>query len=235
VQRVALRGFDAVVPVSRGLDDRLRRAGVHGERITLIPNAIRPARLLPRPEARRRLGAPETGCLIGWVGRLSREKGPDLFIDALETLPDDGWQAVVAGDGPMRAALQSRTSADPRVRWAGAVPEAGALLRAFDLLVISSRTEGSPMILLEAMAAGTPVVATTVGGIPEMVSGQEALLVPPADGGALSGAIRRALADPAGTGRRAAAATARVADAFGQAPWLIRYERLYEQVISGSR
>jgi glycosyltransferase involved in cell wall biosynthesis len=224
----AFRRFDAVVPVSRSLVDRLGRAGVPSARMHLIPNAFMPsAAALPRAEARRQLGIDPDAFTVGWVGRLSHEKGADVLLDALATID---VSAVIIGDGRDGDHLRARTrAAGVRVQWAGVVPGAAALLSAFDVFVLSSRTEGTPIVLLEAMAAGVPIVATTVGGVPDVVSPAEALLVAPERPAALAEAILRVRDDPAGASARVAAARRRL-EAYAPEPWLARYESLYRAV-----
>ena len=136
---------------------------------------------LSRADARRALGLPATGLIAGWVGRLSREKGIDVFIDALASLTDRTIHAAILGDGPERTTESARAEsiAPSRFRWLGAVPDAARYFAAFDLFVLSSRTEGLPMVMLEAMAAGIPIVATNVGGIPDLLSSSEGMLVAP--------------------------------------------------------
>jgi glycosyltransferase involved in cell wall biosynthesis len=224
----AFRGFDAVVAVSRPLVERLRGAGVPASRLHEVRNAWNsPGPPLDRPAARRALGLPPGGFVIGWLGRLSREKGPDVFVDALPYLHDLPLIASVVGDGAMRASLQGQNG---RLRWHGAVPDAARLLAAFDVCVLSSRTEGTPMVLLEAMAAGVPIVATAVGGVPDVISPQEAVLVTPNDPKALAGAIRGLYHDPGAAQERARTARVRVERDFAVAPWLERYEAIYRQV-----
>jgi len=93
--------------------------------------------------------------------------------------------------------------------------------------VLSSRTEGTPMALFEAMAAGVPIVATAVGGVPQVVSSAEAILVPPDDPTRLAAAIRETLRDPAAARDRARAARCRLEREFAVQPWLERYDMLY--------
>jgi glycosyltransferase involved in cell wall biosynthesis len=156
-----------------------------------------------------------------------------VLLDALRYARDMPLVAAVVGSGDMLAALQSQANdigLNGRVRWHGSVPDAARLFPAFDLCVLSSRTEGTPIVLFEAMAAGVPIVATRVGGVPDMVSPAEGVLVPPDDPIALAAEIRRACADPAAAARRASAARARLQRDFGIAPWLDRYETVYRLV-----
>jgi glycosyltransferase involved in cell wall biosynthesis len=108
------------------------------------------------------------------------------------------------------------------------VVEAAALFPAFDMFVLSSRTEGTPMALFEAMAAGVPVVATAVGGVPQVVSPAEALLVPPDDPANLAAGIREVLSNPDAAHARACAARRRLEREFAVQPWLARYDMLYD-------
>ena len=230
----AFRGFDAVVAVSRPLVERLRGAGVPASRLHEVRNAwSSPGPLLDRAAARRALGLPPGGFAIGWLGRLSREKGPDVLVEALRHLHDLPLIASVVGDGVMRSSLQTQAGAlqlNGRVRWHGAVPDAARVLAAFDVCVLSSRTEGTPMVLLEAMAAGVPIVATAVGGVPDVVSPREAVLVPPDDPIVLADRIRDVYQNQAAAQERARAARARVERDFAVAPWLDRYEAIYRLV-----
>lgn len=236
LQLRALRRSDAVVAVSAPLVDRLAAAGVPRERIWLCRNAGATVEPLPRADARARLGLGAGGpARIGWIGRLSREKGADVLLEAMPALADRDVALSIIGDGPERAALEARVAErglTERVRWHGPVPNAAAHLGAFDVVVLSSRTEGTPMVLLEAMAAGVPVVATRVGGVPDVVSDAEALLVESEDPGALAAAIRRVLDEPEATARRAGAARARARDEHGVAAWVERHDRIYGAVTS---
>jgi glycosyltransferase involved in cell wall biosynthesis len=236
LQRRALRRFAAVVAVSRPLVDRLVASGVARDRIHLVPNAYHASgEAIPRVRARGELGlsADRGDFVIGWVGRVSREKGPDLLIEALGLLSDSSVRVAIIGDGPDRNALEARAAAlglSNRIRWLGIVPEAARRFAAFDCLVLSSRTEGTPIVLLEAMAAGIPIVATAVGGVPDVVSSDEALLVTPGDSAALARAIHLVRSDSAGAAVRAAQAANRLRAERGLGPWLAAYEAVYRQV-----
>ena len=234
LQRRAFRRFDAVVAVSRPLAQELSRSGVPPERLHVVPNAWRPAEPpLDRPTARRVLGKDHDNLCIGWVGRLSDEKGPDVFLESLARLRDLAWTACVLGEGPARPALEARAAGlgiGDRVHWHGRLTGAGRLYRAFDIFVLSSRTEGTPIALFEAMAAGVPVVATSVGGVPDVVSAAEAALVPPGDPQALADEIRAIYRDPVAAAARARAARARLERDFDFGQWLQRYEEIYRVV-----
>ena len=238
LQNRAFRRFDAVVAVSRPLVEHLRRAGVPRGRIHEVPNAwdgaVSP---LDRAAARRALGLPPDGFVVGWVGRLSREKGPDALLEALPQLADLPLVVSMVGNGVEQPSLQARAARlglDGRIHWHGALPDAGRLFAAFDLFVLSSRTEGTPVVLFEAMAAGVPIVATRVGGVPDVVSPAEATLVRAEDPIGLAAAIRSVFQDPAAAARRAGAAHARLERDFSVAPWLERYEAIYRLVARGA-
>lgn len=234
LQRAAFRRFDAVVAVSRPLADFLVRDAVPPEHIHLIRNAwAETVPALDRVAARRVLGLPDDRWCVGWVGRLGREKGPDVMLAALAALSDVAPLVAMVGAGRERAVLERRAAAlgvAVDVRWHGMVPEAGRLFRAFDVFVLSSRTEGTPLVLFEAMAAGVPIVATGVGGVPDVVSSAEAELVAPNDPVALAAAIRRVHGDAAAASARARAAADRLRREFAVDPWLDRYAAVYEQV-----
>jgi glycosyltransferase involved in cell wall biosynthesis len=234
LQRRAFRRFDAVVAVSQPLGEALVRGGVPRERVQVIQNAWdSTVTLLDRAAARRALAVPDAGFRIGWVGRVSHEKGLDVMLEALGLLGDAPVQLSILGDGDERKALEGRGAAlgvTGRTTWHGTVADAAPLFPGFDVFVLSSRTEGTPMALFEAMAAGVPVVATTVGGVPDVVSPAEAILVPPDDPASLADAVRETLSDPAAAHARACAARRRLEREFAVQPWLERYETLYRAI-----
>lgn len=225
-----------VIAVSRPLRDWLARRGVPRDRLHAVQNAWR-ADVAPvvRSAARAELGLDAESPVIGWVGRVSREKGADVAVEAMPHL--DGVHLAMIGDGPMRPGLERRVAElgiTSRVTWHGWVPRADRLLRAFDVIVLSSRTEGTPIIALEALAASVPLVATRVGGVPDIVRhGEEALLVPSGDSAALARAVRRTLDDRDGTLRRVEAGLARLEAEFGTERWLARHDRIYAQAMGG--
>jgi glycosyltransferase involved in cell wall biosynthesis len=234
IQERAFRDFDAVVAVSEPIVERLARRGVARSRIHLIPNAFDgAASVVERVAARERLGLPKDEFTVGWVGRLSAEKGPDVFIDAIQHLAQPLPAAAVVGGGPDEQLLRERAErlgVAERLRWLGVVPGAGALIGAFDIFVLSSRTEGLPIVLLEAAAAGVPIVATRVGGVPSMFPDGEVALVAPDDPHALAAAIDAVRSDPAAAHSRAAAARRRLEGDFAPRPWLERHEALYRSL-----
>jgi glycosyltransferase involved in cell wall biosynthesis len=140
------------------------------------------------------------------------------------------------GRGPL-SSLRAQADAlgiTDRLRWHGMIPEAGALIRAFDAVVLSSRTEGTPVVLLEAMGAGVPVVATAVGGVPDVVSDQDAFLVPPDEPASLARALHAIRTDSGAAGKRVLAAGARLASAYALDPWLDRYEAVYRRLATAT-
>jgi glycosyltransferase involved in cell wall biosynthesis len=233
IQCRSFRRADAVIAVSRPLARELARRGVPGDRIHVIPNAYGTdgPRLEPAA-ARERLGVRPDVLHLGWVGRVTPEKGLDVLLDAISHLEDLALTVSVIGDGGARPKLESRTAATAavRIRWHGSVPDAGALFPAFDLFVLSSRTEGTPMVLFEAMAAGVPIVATAVGGVPDVVSEEEALLVPPEDPVALAAAIRSAVVHREPARGRARSAKARLVERFGPGAWVEHHASVYHSV-----
>ena len=204
----AFRHFERIVAVSGPLERKLVDAGLRPNQVTLLPNAFaEPSNRLTRAESRALLGLAPEDVVVGWVGRLSPEKGLDVLLEALAVVP--GVTLSVLGTGKQHGALvqqAERLGIAGRIRWHGLVPEAARLYPAFDLFVLSSRTEGTPIALFEAMAAGIPVIATAVGGVPDVVTEKEALLVPSESPDALARAMTSALDQPDAARERAAAA-----------------------------
>lgn len=218
LQVQALRRFEAVVVVSRPLEAQLARRGVRRERLHLLRNAwVGGAAGVARAEARAALDLPADAFVLGWVGRLSAEKGADVLIEALARLQGVPALACVIGDGPDRPALERRAAElglDGRVRFLGSVPRETVLrlFRAADASVLPSAWENFPHTVVEALAVGCPVIATSVGGVPEVVrDGENGLLVVPNDAAALGEAIERFFTDAALRERLATAAPTSVA------------------------
>jgi glycosyltransferase involved in cell wall biosynthesis len=238
LDRLALRRFDAVVAVSRPLARQLIRSGVAADRVHVVPNAWSDiATPLDRASARRRLELDASEFVVGWVGRMSREKGLDVLVDALSALTDLPIRVCAIGDGPERGPQAIRAASagvGQCIRWAGLVREAGRYFPAFDALVLSSRTEGVPMVVLEAMGARVPLVVTAVGGLPDVVSPREALLVPAERPLALAQAIRDVFTGRARAIERAEAAAERLAREFAERPWLESYDRVYHAALAAS-
>jgi glycosyltransferase involved in cell wall biosynthesis len=164
--------------------------GIPAERVSVLPNATPPLPTLPSAaELRESFGV--EGPLLAFAGRLTRAKALDVLSAAVDRL--DGVTLLAAGDGEERSALTGR-----HVRTLGALPRERVLelLAAADATVLSSAWENFPHVLVESLAVGTPVIATRVGGIPEIVEDEvNGLLVPPGDPVALAAAIERFLAD----------------------------------------
>jgi len=222
LERRALRRADAVVVVSRAAADRLAAAGVPRARLHLVPNGIDAARVAReaaagRARLRKEWGYTTDDVVVATMGRLSPEKNQALLVEAFADLPRSA-RLLVVGDGPARRAVEEavlRTGTTGRVRLAGWRADPAACLGAADVLVLPSLTEGLPLALLEAMAAGLPVVATRVGGVPDLLAdGAQGVLVPPGDAAALRAALEPLVADPerrAELGRRG---RARVQEAY---------------------
>nr|WP_176465337.1 glycosyltransferase family 4 protein [Pseudomonas sp. Irchel s3b6] len=187
---------DRVVCVAESIAVLCRHASVRADKLQVIPNGLPAATALPQRTA------DQQRWLAGYVGRMSCEKGPDLFLDALIPLCQQYPQlhAVMLGDGPERPALVARIDAAgllERITLPGYQTEMGPWWTQLDALVISSRTEGTPMILLEAMQAGVPVVAFGVGGIPDVLEDRHnGLLAAPADSPALARQLETLLNEP---------------------------------------
>lgn len=231
IQRKVLRKFDAVVAVSHPIAEGLRRDGISAKRIHIVPNCLTETfPCLDREEARHVLKLPLSHFVVGWVGRLIHAKGADVFIDALTLVDDLPLSVSILGDGVERPRLEARARSiglNGRISFHGRVDKAAQLFSAFDLFVLSSRTEGTPNTLFEAIAAGVPIVATKVGGVPDVISENEGLLIPPEDPIGLAAAIRAVYANPLGARERATAAQRRMDTHFSSKLWLSRYEELY--------
>jgi glycosyltransferase involved in cell wall biosynthesis len=204
LEQLCTRGAAVSLCVSPDLVDRVRE---RGGRAILAPVG---ARLRPvdrgRDATRASSEVPADGVLVLAVGRLHPQKGIDVLLAAAPAWAGLGRPVVVAvaGDGPERARLEALAAGCPvPVRFLGAREDVGDLLAAADVVVLPSRWEGSPLAAHEALLAGRPLVATRVGGVPELV-GAGAVLVPPDDPAALTAAVAALVADPGAAAELAA-------------------------------
>jgi glycosyltransferase involved in cell wall biosynthesis len=208
LDRWSLRAAVRIVTVSVPFREELIRQGVRPERIRIVHNAIDPqygaTALSSAPELRARLSLPNGQAVILSVGRMSPEKDHLGLLDAFHRIRTAGVvdpYLVIVGEGPERPRIEHRIRAlglASRVILAGHVSSAEPYYGIASVTVLSSRSEGSPNALLESMAASVPVVATSVGGIPEIVTDREsALLANPGDPDGLARAISEILTSPA--------------------------------------
>jgi glycosyltransferase involved in cell wall biosynthesis len=205
VDRLIIRYADRIVAVSGARRQILEAEGCPPERLVTIQNAVE----LPVSETvdvtgiRAELGLDVVRPVVAAVGRLSPEKGHSYFIEAMaevaKAIPE--VRGLIVGDGQEEQPLRSRAQAlglGETIRFAGYRRDMNRIYPAVDLVVLPSLSEGLPMVALEGMAHGLPVVGTRVGGIPEVLDdGVSGLLVPPADAGALAQAIVMLLRNPA--------------------------------------
>ncbi|HEX3774011.1 MAG TPA: glycosyltransferase [Polyangiaceae bacterium] len=241
LRRVVSRWVDAYVAVTPALGEIARAEHECApERLHVISNGIDAVRFTPRPEVRRRtreeLGIPENAWVVGTVGRLSPEKDQSLLIDAMTPLLSVERQLVIVGDGPERESLHLRAAATWKsafVHMTGARTDAENLLAAFDVFALTSRSEGLPLVLLEAMAMRLPVVSTAVGGVPDIVEhGVTGFLVPPRDKKMLGEQLAFLSTRPAIAAEVAEVARHAVLERHTMQRMAEAYEKLYEGLLA---
>ena len=224
VVREAIEHVDQLVAVSRAIQGMAEAIGTPMRPVAVVPNGANGEQFFPRPraEARAQLGLDPNDDFILYVGQMKPVKGTDVLTEAMGLLrarPGGAPALVLIGVGPMRPSMEGRFAElglTARVRFLGRVPhgEIPTWFAAADFLVLPSRSEGLPTAACEAAASGRPIVATAVGGTPEIVEHEgTGLLVPPEDPAALAAAIGQLLDDPV---RR---------DAMGSAAHLVAQER----------
>lgn len=243
LDRLSLRWADRVITVCQAFVPLLVSRGVNPDRIRVLHNGASAVRRVPEAERARlrdELGIGTSEAVILIVGRLSREKNQAGLIEALARLPPIAreWKLVLLGTGPDLPELKRLTDTlglAKRVLFAGFRADVAPFYAIADVLAIPSLSEGSSYVLLEAMAAGLPIVATRVGGNPEIALHEEtALLVPSADATSLAGAIARVLSDQAFAARLARAGQERAMAEFSISRYMERLSSIYTEALGAS-
>jgi glycosyltransferase involved in cell wall biosynthesis len=244
LRRAAGQLVDAYVVVSPALLDVVRANGdCDLARLSVVPNGIDVSTFTPSAEARSvarlQLRIPESVWVVGTVGRLAPEKDQALLLRAMLPLLGPQRQLVIVGDGPEREALAALIRSSGRVQYVhmiGTRHDVSRLLPAFDVFALPSRTEGLPLVLLEAMSTELVVVASAVGGIPDLVEhGVTGYLMDAGDCASLTAQLALLWDDPRRAEQVGRAARQRVLDRHSLARMAAGYEALYRSVVAPPR
>jgi glycosyltransferase involved in cell wall biosynthesis len=234
--RLLDRGVGRYIAVSQDVKARLVELGWPARKIDVIYNAVEPERYgAPAPAGVREelAGSPER-CLVLTVARLHDQKGHRFLLKAAVDVP--GAVFAIAGDGPERPALERQArelGVEDRVLFLGHRQDVPLLLAACDVFALPSLYEGSPLAVLEAMAARRPVIASAIGGPSELIDdGVEGLLVPPGDAAGLAAALRRLCGDAELRSSLAEQGRKRVEQEFTAAAMTARVTEVYEDLLS---
>ncbi|TMJ95142.1 MAG: glycosyltransferase [Actinobacteria bacterium] len=192
----------------------------------------------PREEIRRRLGIPPDRFVVGWLGRMTGVKQTTDLLDVLGALREQGVDAglLLVGDGPDREGFERRAQELGLVRhclFLGYQEEVAPWYTAMDAVALPSGNEGTPVTVIEALAAGKPVAAYGVGGVPDVVrNGVDGFVVDPGDTAALAARLAELSADPERRTRMGAAGRARVLERYGVGRLLDDVDRLYRETMA---
>jgi glycosyltransferase involved in cell wall biosynthesis len=237
VTRWFCRRASRVIAVSDAVKRRLvKQDDVPPEKIAVIPNAV-PANPDSGSSTPPLRGELRDRPLVGVLARLQPEKGVATFLKAGAYVAKVVPQAcfIVVGDGPLRTELEvlvRRLCMEQNVRFLGFRSDPRALIELLEVLVVPSLTEGAPLVVLEAMAAGVPIVASAVGGIPDQIRHEgEGLLVPPGDPAALGDAVLKLLRDPGLARRMGASGCRKATTVFSHAEMMARTEDVYRATL----
>ena len=236
------RWCSAVVAVSAAARaQHVERGRIDGGRVCVIHNGVDLEEFASggarRERMRRELGLADSQPTVLTVSALREGKGLEVLLRGMALLVRGQPQlrVVIAGEGPLRDRLEElarEKGLEGHVRWLGFRRDVGDLLAAADVFVLASRQDAFPTVLLEAMAAARPVVATQVGGIPEIVEpGRTGVLVPPGDPEALAAAVDALLADPRTAALLGVAGRERAREHFSIAEWTSRLVGLYQEAL----
>ena len=240
IDRLCLPWYERVVCVSDDLLAACLAAGVPAKNCVLLENGIDAAEYTRRrtvAEAKAALGLPAGGFVIGAVGRLSAEKGFDVLVRSVHALVSRGLDVrlVIVGEGGERAKLEGlirEFQLADRVRLAGWQTDVRSYFEAMDVYALSSRSEGLPNVLLEAMALEVPIVSTRVAGVPRLIQdGRNGLLVNPGDPDGLAAALTELLTNGARRDEFRAAGRRTVETRYSFATRMHRLKRLYDELL----
>jgi glycosyltransferase involved in cell wall biosynthesis len=234
---------DTLIAVSPEVRDELDAMGIApASKFEVIRLGIELERRLPdrdatRAETRRVMGVPEDQLLVGWVGRMTAVKRTDVLLHAFARLRGQGVDAklCMVGDGPDRTRVEELAAELDLVRHAvftGYQEDVGPFFSAFDVFVLPSANEGTPVTAIEALASGCPVVATRVGGVPDVVrDGEEGILVEPGDEEGLADALHRLAAVPEIRARMGEAGRGRMLERYAVGRLIDDVDRLYRGLL----
>ena len=234
-----------VVPVAIAEEVRVTIQRVYGyPDPPLIPNGVPTDEYAPDPDTRAQWrqahGIEPHATVLTHVGRFAPPKNHALLIEAFAQVRSDApLYLLLVGGGELQDAVRAQVAGlglESRVRFLGIRADVADILRASDVFVLSSRWEGNPLSVMEAMAAGLPVVSTGVGGVPELVrEGETGLLVPSEDAGALAQAMQALVDDPVRRQAMGEAARRHAVAHFDIRHTVRGYEQLYERLLSGGQ
>jgi glycosyltransferase involved in cell wall biosynthesis len=234
MMRLLAGRIDRVIAVSADQAGTWLARRYPAERIVVVANGVEaPAGADSKPAIRRELGLPDSAVVALLVATLRPEKDVATFVRAVRRARETHGELIglVAGEGPDRGAVQAAAKGDPGVRLLGHRDDIPRLLEAADVFVLASRHEAVPMAILEAMAAGLPVLATSVGGIPDLVAdGQSGLLVAAGDEQGLAAALATLAADPALRAAMGAAGAQRHRERWTAEVMIEGYARVLEEL-----
>ena len=242
-ERTLHRHMRAIVGNSRAIVDELTAEGAPPDRLALVPNGVALERFAAVPDlhgARARLGLPQDATIAVMVANLNHHKGHADLLDGLGAvraqLPDDFMLLCVGRDDGIGRELAARAEGlgiGDKVRWLGSRSDVPEVLAAADLAISASHQEGSSNAVLEAMAAGLPVIGTNVGGTPEAVSdGVHGRLVPAHDGFAMGRAVAELCARAEQRRTMGEAAARKIREQYSMQACVARYVAIYDAVLS---
>lgn len=244
IDKWLIRYFDAIIAVSGLIRDEMIAAGIPGDKISVIDNGVDVediARQVHPSSAGKMTSECGSTKIVGAIGSLKEEKGFRFLLEAAfhVTAGVGDVKFLIVGDGPLREELErmaSSRAAEGSIVFTGYRNDVYSLLGTFDLFVLPSLKEGLPMVLLEAMAAGIPVIATRVGAVPRVISdGVNGLLISPGDIDELRKAIERVLGDSSLAASMATRGLATVQDHYSSESMFSRYHEVYLDVLRRRR
>ena len=238
LDRLALRCAHKIIAVSDGIKNELIRSGIHESQLLMIPNAVEVnsnngSFTQNRRNKRQQLNITEKEFVVGYVGRLSEEKGVKYLIEAISMLHDLDLpvRVIIIGEGPQRKELEAlvkKATIEDRIYFTGFQSDIESWLPAIDVFVLPSLTEGTPMSLLEAMAEGIPVVASSVGGVPQVIdSGVNGILVSPGKSAEINTVIQLLYKREPLRRKITEAAQETIKSKYGIKDWIGKIENVY--------